>query len=164
MCISLIHFSFIISFLPLLRALTPIIHPTLTYLLLEVTTRVLLLYNSMNSSFGGSGGGSNPIHATITTANETYQLSQPVVKSIVDNSLITGILGCVYRIWLIYAVGLQYLLIAIVFFTLGIPVFCWSRKEFNIGQLKQYEKIIMIIIVLVSIFAIYAFARGIIKL
>ena len=78
--------------------------------------------------------------------------------------LIIGILGCVYRIWLIYAVGLQYLLIAIVFFTLGIPVFCWSRKEFNIGQLKQYEKIIMIIMVLVSIFAIYAFARGIIKL
>ena len=73
--------------------------------------------------------------------------------------MITGILGCVYRIWLIYAVGLQYLLIAIVFFTLGIPVFYWSRKEFNIGQLKQYEKIIMIIIVLVSIFAIYAFAR-----
>ena len=92
MCISLIHFSFIISFLPLLRALTPIIHPTLTYLLLEVTTRVLLLYNSMNSAFGGGNGGSNPIHATITTANETYQLSQPVVESIVDDSLITGIL------------------------------------------------------------------------
>ena len=35
------------SFLPLLRALTPLIHPTLTYLLLEVTTRVILLYNSM---------------------------------------------------------------------------------------------------------------------
>ena len=92
MCISLIHFSFIISFLPLLRALTPIIHPTLTYLLLEVTTRVLLLYNSMNSAFGGGNGGSNPIHATITTANETYQLSQPIVESIVDDSLITGIL------------------------------------------------------------------------
>lgn len=81
-----------------------------------------------------------------------------------SSALITGILGCIYGIWLIYAAGLQYLLMAIVFFTLGIPVFCWSRKEFNIGQLKKYEKIIMIIMVLVSIFAIYAFARGIIKL
>lgn len=81
-----------------------------------------------------------------------------------SSALITGILGCIYGIWLIYAAGLQYLLMAIVFFTLGIPVFCWSRKEFNIGQLKKYEKIIMIIMVLVSIFAIYAFVRGIIKL
>lgn len=72
--------------------MTPIIHPTLTYLLLEVTTRVLLLYNSINSSFGGGGGGGNPIQATITTDNETYQLSQPATESIVDDSLITGII------------------------------------------------------------------------
>lgn len=93
--------------------------------------------------------------------DDEYPKTMLIKKS---SALITGILGCVYGIWLIYAAGLQYLLMAIVFFTLGIPVFCWSRKEFNIGQLKQYEKIIMIIMVLVSIFAIYAFARGIIKL
>lgn len=46
LCTRLALFSS--SFLPLLRALTPLIHPTLTYLLLEVTTRVILLYNSMN--------------------------------------------------------------------------------------------------------------------
>ncbi len=93
--------------------------------------------------------------------DDEYPKTMLIKKS---SALITGILGCVYGIWLIYAAGLQYLLMAIVFFTLGIPVFCWSRNEFNIGQLKQYEKIIMIIMVLVSIFAIYAFARGIIKL
>lgn len=93
--------------------------------------------------------------------DDEYPKTMLIKKS---SALITGILGCVYGIWLIYAAGLQYLLMAIVFFTLGIPVFCWSRKEFNIGQLKQYEKIIMIIMVLISIFVIYAFARGIIKL
>lgn len=93
--------------------------------------------------------------------DDEYPKTMLIKKS---SALITGILGCIYGIWLIYAAGLQYLLMAIVFFTLGIPVFCWSRKEFNIGQLKQYEKIIMIIMILVSIFAIYAFARGIIKL
>lgn len=93
--------------------------------------------------------------------DDEYPKTMLIKKS---SALITSILGCVYGIWLIYAAGLQYLLMAIVFFTLGIPVFCWSRKEFNIGQPKQYEKIIMIIMILVSIFAIYAFARGIIKL
>lgn len=81
-----------------------------------------------------------------------------------SSALITGILGCVYGIWLIYAAGLQYLLMAIVFFTLGIPVFCWSRKEFNIGKLKYYEKIIIVLMILISVCAIYAFTRGIIKL
>ena len=42
-------------FLPLLRAMTPIIHATLSYLLLEVTTRVLLLYNNPDADDRRSG-------------------------------------------------------------------------------------------------------------
>lgn len=81
-----------------------------------------------------------------------------------SSALITGLLGCVYGLWLIYAAGLQYLLMAVVFFTIGIPVFFWARKEFNTGEIKQYEKAIILLMVLISLFAIYAFMRGIIKL
>lgn len=81
------NFSLFISFLPLLRALTPIVHPSLSYLLLEVTTRVLLLYNSLNCG-GGSGN-----QAVITTENVSYTLRNPrVLDSVMDDSLITGIL------------------------------------------------------------------------
>lgn len=81
-------------------------------------------------------------------------------------ALITSIFGCIYGLWLIYAAGLTYLLMAIVFFTLGIPVYIWTQKQNNPGKptSRNYEKVIMIILVLLSIFAIYAFARGIIKI
>ena len=78
-------------------------------------------------------------------------------------ALITGILGCVYALWLIYAAGLKYLLMAIVFFTIGIPVFVWNQRQ-NKGTISFCEKTIMVILILLSIFAIYAFARGLIKL
>ena len=87
-----------------------------------------------------------------------------------SSALITSIFGCVYACWLIYAAGLSYLLMAIVFFTLGIPVFLWTQKEYTQnGQcmfvnIKFYEKVIMVLMILLSLFAIYAFARGIIKL
>lgn len=81
------RFSLVISFLPLLRALTPIVHSSLSYLLLEVTTRVLLLYNSLNCG-GGSGN-----QAVITTENVAYTIRNPrVIDSVMDDSLITGIL------------------------------------------------------------------------
>ena len=81
-------------------------------------------------------------------------------------ALITGIFGCVYAAWLIYAAGLTYLLMAVVFFTLGIPVFIWTQKQNNSGQksCSCTEKAIMLVLILLSIFAIYAFSRGIIKL
>ncbi|NCA80771.1 MAG: amino acid permease, partial [Sphingobacteriia bacterium] len=80
-------------------------------------------------------------------------------------ALITSVLGCVYAIWLIYAAGLSYLLMAIIFLAVGIPVFIWARKENPDGQpiFTKREISLAVIIVGFAIFAIYAFARGIIK-
>ena len=64
--------------MPLLRALTPLIHFSLVYLLLEVSTRVILLYDSLTHN-GGSGAPSNSFGG-----ND--------VPSIADDSLLVGIL------------------------------------------------------------------------
>ncbi len=81
-------------------------------------------------------------------------------------ALITSILGTIYALWLIYAAGLSYLLMAIVFIAIGIPVYVWAREENDLQQkvFSTHEKIIVLTIILISIIAIYCFVRGIINI
>ena len=44
---------------------------------------------------------------------------------------ISGIVGSLYAVWLIYAAGLNFLLLEFIFLALGIPVFIWSRHQQN---------------------------------
>lgn len=83
-----------------------------------------------------------------------------------SSALLTGLLGAIYAIWLIYAAGLNYLLMAVVFIAAGIPIYLWARHE-NSQDMRAFssaEKILAYGIVVVAICAIYAFARGIISL
>ena len=74
---------------------------------------------------------------------------------------LTGILGSMYAIWLIYAAGLNYLLMALVFIALGLPIYLWAKGENN--RMSFTEKVLASALVAIALFAIYAFARGIIK-
>ena len=83
-----------------------------------------------------------------------------------SEALLTGVLGAVYALWLIYAAGLNYLLMAVVIIALGIPVYIWARKQ-NAPQEKAFttdEAVFACILVLIALFAIYAFSHGIINL
>ena len=83
-----------------------------------------------------------------------------------SEALITGVLGSVYALWLIYAAGLQYLLLADVIVALGIPVFIWARHQSapNEKAFGEREKILAWALGLIAIWAIYAFSRGIVTL
>ncbi|MBQ7633566.1 MAG: amino acid permease [Alphaproteobacteria bacterium] len=79
-------------------------------------------------------------------------------------ALFSSIIGAGYALWLIYAAGLQYLLLAVIFMVVGIPVYVWAKKEhdeeecaFTVG-----EGIIAGFMVLIAVFAVYAFMRGIV--
>ena len=74
---------------------------------------------------------------------------------------LTGILGSIYAIWLIYAAGLNYMLMAIIFIAAGLPVYCWAKGRQS--RMAFAEKILASALVAIAAFAIYAFARGIIK-
>lgn len=92
-----------------------------------------------------------------------YPANLPVKRS---EALITGILGAIYGLWLIYAAGLKYLLLADVIVALGIPVFIWARRQAapNEKAFAGKEKILACIIGLIALWAIYAFSRGLITL
>ena len=82
------------------------------------------------------------------------------------SSLFTSLIGTVYALWLIYAAGLNYLLMAVVFIALGIPVYIWAKEELSFTKpvFSKNEKYLVSTILLISIFAIYCFIRGIIKI
>ena len=90
--------------------------------------------------------------------------SHPIYKR--SSALITAILGAVYALWLIYAAGLQYLLLATIIIALGIPVYIWARKQHNpkTCAFNTREATFACMLILLALFAIYAFVRGIISL
>lgn len=83
-----------------------------------------------------------------------------------SSALITSIIGSIYALWLIYAAGLNYLLMAAVIIALGIPVYIWAKKEHNpdVCAFEAKEKYLAIALLIVALFAIYAFVRGIISI
>ena len=79
---------------------------------------------------------------------------------------LTAVFGSVYAVWLIYAAGLSYLLMAVVFIALGLPVYWCARKQM-LGSKQVFscgERRLALIIVLVAMTALYAFIHGLIKI
>ncbi|MDY6407909.1 MAG: amino acid permease [Pseudomonadota bacterium] len=82
------------------------------------------------------------------------------------HALCTGIFGTVYAMWLLYAAGLQYLLMAVIFIALGIPIYIWARKnaDSSVSCFTRCEGCIAILILIISGIAIYAFGKHLIAL
>ncbi|MGN0903781.1 MAG: amino acid permease [Alphaproteobacteria bacterium] len=81
-------------------------------------------------------------------------------------ALISGVFACIYSVWLIYAAGLQYLLMAILFLAVGIPVFIWARRQNNPGEKVFTERELWFAwtLVIVSVVAIFLFSRGVLSI
>ncbi len=83
-----------------------------------------------------------------------------------SGALITSILGALYALWLIYAAGLQYLMLAAIIIALGIPFYIWARKQNQPDErvFSYRECLFATILIIIAIFAIYAMARGLITI
>ena len=83
-----------------------------------------------------------------------------------SHALISAIIGSVYALWLIYAAGLNYLLMAVIFMALGIPVFIWSRRQFapNDRAFTTGEAVLAWFLVIIALWAIYALSHGIVSM
>lgn len=80
------------------------------------------------------------------------------------SALISSIVAVIFGFWLIYAAGLNYLLMACIIVACGVPFYIWARKQNGVkGEIfVGYEKAILAILVIVAVAAIYLMARGII--
>lgn len=81
-------------------------------------------------------------------------------------ALITSTLGTVYGGWLIYAAGLKYLFLAVIFLALGIPIFVWARKQQQDGQpvFKEGEVAVVTLLIVFALGAVYVFSRGLVSI
>lgn len=81
-------------------------------------------------------------------------------------ALVTAVLGSLYALWLIYAAGLNYLLMAVVIVALGIPVYVWARRQ-NAPEKDAFstgELVFAWALILIAVWAVYAFSRGIVSI
>ena len=83
-----------------------------------------------------------------------------------STALISGFIGSGYALWLIYAAGLKYLLMAVIFMAVGIPIYIWARKQSTPNEYAfgRGELALAGLFILISVWAIYAFTRGIVNL
>jgi len=83
-----------------------------------------------------------------------------------SGALITSILGALYALWLIYAAGLQYLMLAAIIIALGIPFYIWARKQNQPDErvFSYRECLFATILIIIAIFAIYAMARSLVTI
>jgi len=81
-------------------------------------------------------------------------------------ALLTSRVGTAYALWLLYAAGLKYLFLAVIFLAAGIPVFVRARKQQGDGKpvFTSGEISIMAVLVLFALAAAYAFGRGLVHL
>ncbi len=81
-------------------------------------------------------------------------------------ALFTSTMGTLYGCWLVYAAGLKYLFLAVIFLVLGIPVFVWARRQQKDGQsvFSKGETAVAVLLVLLALAAVYVFSRGLVSI
>jgi arginine:ornithine antiporter/lysine permease len=81
-------------------------------------------------------------------------------------SIWTGVLASVYSLWLVYAAGLQFLLMSTILFALGFPVFWWARREHAATEsvFTGGEAWVAGGLVAVAGVAVVLFTRGVVKI
>lgn len=82
-----------------------------------------------------------------------------------SEALLCSILGSIYALWLIYAAGLQYLLMAVLFLSAGIPVYVYARKQ-NFPNEKIFsarELFCAGLMIAAALTALFLFWRGVLS-
>jgi len=77
-------------------------------------------------------------------------------------ALISGLLGSVYAIWLLYAAGLQFVLLSTIVYAVGIPVFWWAQRENAPGQpaFNRAEAVAAFLLLAAAVISVVLIANG----
>lgn len=80
-------------------------------------------------------------------------------------ALFTALVGTVYGVWLVYAAGIKYLFLAVIFLALGIPLYVYSRRQQGAPVIfTSGEKQVAGLLIAFAVVAAYVFARGLVKI
>ena len=74
--------------------------------------------------------------------------------------LLVGALSLAYAVWLVYAGGWEYVLVAGLFYMVGTALFVWARKEGGKALFTGAEKILVGVVAAVSVVAVIGLVQG----
>jgi arginine:ornithine antiporter/lysine permease len=78
--------------------------------------------------------------------------------------MLVAVIATLYGIWLLYAAGLQYLLLSMVLYAPGLLFYVWARKERSEKPFNSGEAILAVVIVALGVYAAYGLSVGTLKL
>lgn len=91
----------------------------------------------------------------LAVRGETYEAGHGRTKD-----LLVGVVALGYAVWLLYAGGWQYLLMAAVFYLVGTALYVWARKESDLPAFTKGELVVFGVVAATSVAAIALLATG----
>lgn len=91
----------------------------------------------------------------LAVRGETYESGRGRTRD-----LIVGFVGLVYAVWLVYAGGWEYLLIAALFYLAGTALYVWARRESRLPVFTRAEVAVFSVVALTSAAAVVLMATG----
>jgi len=91
----------------------------------------------------------------LAVRGDTYETGKSRTRD-----LIIGVVALGYAVWLVYAGGWQYVLIAAVFYLAGTVLYLWARKESRLPAFTKPELVIAAVVGLASVAAVALMATG----
>ena len=86
---------------------------------------------------------------------ETYTDSRTRTRD-----LAIGGVALAYAVWLVYAGGLTYVLIAALFYLVGTGLFVWARTEQHKPVFTSVERVLVAVVTAASVAAVVGFVQG----
>ena len=74
--------------------------------------------------------------------------------------LVIGVVALGYAVWLVYAGGWQYLLVAAMFYLVGTALYLWARRESRLPAFTKPELVVVAVVALTSVAAVALMATG----
>jgi arginine:ornithine antiporter / lysine permease len=91
----------------------------------------------------------------LAVRGETYETGHGRTRD-----LIIGVVALGYAVWLVYAGGWQYVLIAALFYLVGSVLYLWARRESRLPAFTKPELLIVAVVALASVAAVALMATG----
>ena len=91
----------------------------------------------------------------LAVRGETYESGDGRTRD-----LVIGVIALGYAVWLVYAGGWQYLLVAAMFYLAGTALYLWARRESRLPAFTRPEMVIVAVVALTSVLAAVLMATG----
>jgi arginine:ornithine antiporter/lysine permease len=92
---------------------------------------------------------------SLAVRGETYEAGGGRVRD-----LTIGVLALGYAVWLVYAGGWKYLLVAAMFYLAGTALYLWARRENRLPVFTTPERVVFAVVALTSVLAAALMATG----